>query len=196
MTGFNRRFSPAAEALRDRLATRQAPMMIDYRVNAGHIPADHWVHGPEGGGRNRGEACHFYDFFLSMTQAEVHTVNAVALRPGTGHYQRSDNFSAQIGFTDGSVASLTYTALGDRAEPKERIEVFCDGRIFHIEDFRSFTASDQKGNLSSARIQKGHEEELLAFADAIRLGSAWPIPLAQQIAATRIALAVEAAIGN
>ena len=32
-------------------------------MNAGYVPLDHWVHGPEGGGRNIGEACHVYDVF-------------------------------------------------------------------------------------------------------------------------------------
>src|SRR5581483_9853279 len=48
MTGFNRRFSPAAEHARAALAGRATPLVADYRMNAGYIPLDHWVHGPEG----------------------------------------------------------------------------------------------------------------------------------------------------
>ena len=69
MTGFNRRFSPAVQKLREQLAGRTAPIVADYRMNAGYIPLDHWVHGPEGGGRNIGEACHVYDVFDSLTGA-------------------------------------------------------------------------------------------------------------------------------
>ena len=67
MTGFNRRFAPAVALLRAAVRTRSAPLLINYRMNAGYLPPGHWVHGPEGGGRNIGEACHIYDLFQAIT---------------------------------------------------------------------------------------------------------------------------------
>src|SRR5687767_13712642 len=58
LTGFNRRFSPAIRLARKALAERKSPLIANYRMNAGYIPRENWVHGPEGGGRNIGEACH------------------------------------------------------------------------------------------------------------------------------------------
>ena len=61
------------------LADRTSPLVANYRMNAGYIPLDHWVHGPEGGGRNIGEACHVYDLFDFLTGAEETSVQAQAI---------------------------------------------------------------------------------------------------------------------
>src|SRR5262249_26081061 len=124
LTGFNRRFSPYARRLKELIEHRVGPMFLTYRMNAGHLPADHWVHGDEGGGRNVGEACHIYDLFTYLTNSRVGRVTAVAARPKTHYYGRSDNFSASMEFEDGSVASLSYTAFGCPKHPKEELEVF------------------------------------------------------------------------
>lgn len=191
LTGFNRRFSPYAAAISGMLANRSNPMMINYRVNAGHIPAQHWVHGSEGGGRNIGEACHFYDFVTFLTGARAVDVQASAIRPATDYYRSDDNFIATIRFEEGSVATLTYTALGAPDHPKERVEVYCDGRIAELEDFRSltFAGSGHKG-LKTKLADKGHEAEILAFGRGIRSGE-WPLPLWQQLQAMQIAFYVE-----
>ncbi len=195
MTGFNRRFSPYAHALKEGLAGRSNPMIINYRVNAGHVPRDHWVHGAAGGGRNLGEACHFYDFFTFLTEAEMTEVSATALRPTTDHYTTSDNFVASVAFADGSIASLTYTALGAPGHPKELIDVYNDGRVFSISDFRSLQAEGSDLKPVKSRVQdKGHKAEIIAFVEAIQAGGPWPLPLWEQVQATRIALAVEKAI--
>ncbi len=192
MTGFNRRFSRHATTIAQAAAQRSNPMMIDYRVNAGYLPQDSWVHGAEGGGRNIGEACHFYDLFVMLTGSKAETVEATALRPRTGYYERSDNFVATFGFADGSVAKLTYTALGSPDFPKEQCEVYADGRIYSLDDFKRLTSTGGKGpSLATTTPDKGHREELIAFADAIRSGGAWPIPLWQQLEAMRMAFEVE-----
>jgi predicted dehydrogenase len=192
MTGFNRRFSRYATAIAQATAQRSNPMMIDYRVNAGYLPQDSWVHGAEGGGRNIGEACHFYDLFVMLAGAKAETVEATAIRPRTGYYGRTDNFVATFGFADGSVAKLTYTALGSPDFPKEQCEVYCDGRIHSLDDFKRLSSAGGKGPaLTTATPDKGHREELIAFADAIRAGGAWPIPLWQQVEAMRMAFDVE-----
>ena len=83
MTGFNRRFSPAAARLRELLAGRTSPLVANYRMNAGYIPLDHWVHGPEGGGRNIGEACHVYDLFDFLVERRARSsVQAQAIGAG------------------------------------------------------------------------------------------------------------------
>jgi len=195
MTGFNRRFSPFAAAAAEVLAGRSNPMIVDYRVNAGHIPLDNWVHGPEGGGRNLGEACHFYDLFTFLTGSRAEDISAQAIRPATAHYAASDNFVATIRFADGSVATLTYTALGAREHPKERVEIYADGKVLSIDDYCRFSvAGARHRGIDLKHADKGHRAELLAFAEAARKGGDWPIPLWQQIQAMEIALAVDAQI--
>ncbi|MFW2356831.1 bi-domain-containing oxidoreductase [Hydrogenophaga sp.] len=188
LTGFNRRFSPYAQHIAAAVRNRSNPMVLNYRMNAGYIPLDHWVHGPEGGGRNRGEACHIYDLFTFLTGSPMKSVQATALAPATAYYSASDNFVATIGFEDGSVASLTYTALGNAEFPKESMEVFVDGVVFSLNDYRALSVTGSRGKpLETRTSSKGQKEELQAFAAAIRGKSDWPIPLWQQLQATRIA---------
>jgi predicted dehydrogenase len=195
MTGFNRRFSPYGERLRALVESRAGPLMIDYRVNAGFVAPDHWVHGPEGGGRNLGEACHFYDLFTFLTESRVASVRAAAIRPVAGNRQRNDNFSALLSFDDGSIATLTYSALGNPDFAKERMELYCDGMVVELDDYRRLRVHGARGRDLETRLpQKGLREELIAFHRAIALGEPWPIPLWHQIQATRIALGVEASL--
>ena len=191
MTGFNRRFSPAIVRARELLAGRTTPLVADYRMNAGYIPLDHWVHGPEGGGRNIGEACHIYDLFCALTGAEVEEVKATAIRPPSQQWRADDNFTATVRFTDGSVCTLTYTALGSKDHAKERMEIFADGRVLSLDDYRSLSVAGARGGWSSRGQEKGHREELEALARALERGGAWPIPLEEQLRAMRIALEVE-----
>lgn len=192
LTGFNRRFSPYAQRIASLVQKRSNPMLINYRMNAGYIPLDHWVHGPEGGGRNRGEACHIYDLFTFLTGSQVKSVQAMALAPTTDYYSSTDNFVATMGFEDGSVASLTYTALGNVEFPKETMEVFVDGMVISLNDYRTLTVTGGRAKpLETRTSNKGQKEELQAFAAAIRGQAEWPIPLWQQLQATRIAVDVE-----
>ena len=194
MTGFNRRFSPAIARARELLAGRTTPIVADYRMNAGYIPLDHWVHGPEGGGRNIGEACHVYDVFDALVGgAEVDAVSAQSIRPDGTRLAANDNFVATIRYADGSVCTLTYTALGHRDHPKERLEIFADNAVLTLDDYKSLTVTGGAAGWRSATQHKGHVEELEALAAAIREGGAWPIPLAEQARAMRIAFAVEEA---
>jgi predicted dehydrogenase/threonine dehydrogenase-like Zn-dependent dehydrogenase len=193
MVGFNRRFSPALQLLKARLKDRRSPLMIQYRLNAGYIALDHWVHGALGGGRNVGEACHMYDVFRFLTGAPARSVDAAAIDPGQQPYARNDNFAATITYADGSVASLVYTALGPKTGlGKEHITVFCDGDAFIVDDFKKLTkASDGSVLWESGEPDKGHFEELSRFGDAIAASGDAPIPFDELVEASSIALYVE-----
>lgn len=194
MTGFNRRFSPAVRKLRERLEHRTAPIVADYRMNAGYIPLDHWVHGPEGGGRNIGEACHVYDVFDALTGAPVNAVRASAIAP-SNRLAANDNFTATVTYDDGSLCTLTYTALGAKEHPKERLEVYADGVVLTLDDYRSLSASGRKTPLWTSRtIDKGHRDELEALAECLLRKGPWPISLEEQLRATQISFDVEAQI--
>jgi predicted dehydrogenase/threonine dehydrogenase-like Zn-dependent dehydrogenase len=195
MTGFNRRFSPYARRIRDIVAARTNPLIVNYRMNAGYIPLDHSLH-REQGGRNRGEACHIYDLFTFLIDAPLSGISVHAIRPATGHYSARDNFVATASFTDGSVATLTYTALGAPGHPKETMEVFVDGKVVALDDYRRLTVAGGRGDMRTKTPQKGQLQELEAFADAISGATGWPIPFWQQVQATEMALDVEAQLGG
>jgi predicted dehydrogenase/threonine dehydrogenase-like Zn-dependent dehydrogenase len=193
LVGFNRRFSPALTALRDLVAPRRAPMIVHYRLNGGYIPLDHWVQGAQGGGRNIGEACHMYDVFRFLTGAPVSSITAASVDPGALPYRRNDNFSATIGYEDGSLAHLLYTALGPKTGlGKERIEVFCDGETYVVDDFkRLIRSSDESVIWQSSDADKGHFEELRRFGDAVASGGSPPIPVDELIETSAVALHIE-----
>lgn len=198
MVGFNRRFSPAMQTIRSILANRTTPIIANYRMNAGYIPLDHWVHGPEGGGRNIGEACHIYDLFNSLTGTpQVEAVNANSITPSSKQWARNDNFVATLKYADGSVCTLTYTALGDKSYPKERMEVFADGKVLMMDDYKSVTVHGGKHKgWSSAVMQKGQLEELDALSATLLKGAIWPISLEEQLQTSRLSLQVERQINS
>jgi predicted dehydrogenase/threonine dehydrogenase-like Zn-dependent dehydrogenase len=194
-TGFNRRFSSYAARIADIVRTRSNPMVMTYRMNAGYLPKDHWTQGPEGGGRNLGEACHIYDLFTFLTGSRVAGVQATAFRPTTDYYLATDNFVATISFEDGSIGTLTYTALGSGSHPKEQLEVFVDGKVVALDDYRRLTIAGSKAaGLNTTTPSKGQREELEALGSAIKSGGEWPIPLWQQVQATEIAFEVDRAL--
>ncbi len=191
LTGFNRRFSVYLARIKTLVDKRTNPMIINYQMNAGYIPLDHWVHTSEGGGRNIGEACHIYDLFTYLTGAKVVKVTAMSIKPQTAYYSSSDNFVAVINFDDGSVASLTYTALGSNEYPKETMEIFCDGKVIVMSDYKKlFIVGENTKPFSTPTQDKGQRDELIKLANSLKMGT-WPIPLWQQIQATRISLIVE-----
>lgn len=192
LTGFNRRFSQYARQIHELVQERSNPMILNYRMNAGYIPLDHWVHTAEGGGRNIGEGCHIYDLFTYLTGSKVTTIDAQAIKPTTGNYIRSDNFVATMTFEDGSVATLTYTALGSKDYAKEQLQVFVDGKVIMLDDYKRLSVTGAKTKELETKISdKGQKEELEAFASAVRNGGEWPIPLWQQLQATRVSFEVE-----
>jgi predicted dehydrogenase len=152
------------------------------------------VHGAEGGGRNIGEACHVYDLFDSLVgDVPVRSVQAQSIVP-TGRLARNDNFAATVTYDDGSLCTLTYTALGNSDHPKERLEVFSDNTVVTLDDYKSVSVAGRGDGWRGLTQNKGHEEELEALAKALRDGGPWPISLDEQLRAMRIAFAVEDAI--
>jgi predicted dehydrogenase len=178
MVGFNRRFAPLAVRMKTFLKEVREPLALHYRVNAGFLPADHWLHDPgQGGGRIIGEVCHFVDFLSFLTGAAPVEVQTRSL-PNPGQYS-NDNVVCSLRFSDASQATITYLANGDRSYSKERVEVFGGGSIAVLEDFRRLELI-QRGKKSVVRSRwrqdKGHRGEWEAFVRAVQTGAEEPIP--------------------
>lgn len=192
LTGFNRRHSKYMQAIREVTEKRLHPMIINYKMNAGYIPLDHWVHTEEGAGRNIGEACHIYDVFNFLTNAKVEKVVASSMNPTNAYYSAKDNFITTITYQDGSVANLIYTAAGAKEYPKETMELFFDGKTIVLDDYKRLTSFGVKINLVETKIsEKGQKEEIEALAEALMQSGKCPIPFWQQVQAMEIAFAVE-----
>ena len=188
--GFNRRFAPMAMTLRDRLAAGPRPRFVVMRINAGAVPADSWLNdAAEGGGRVLGEVCHFIDLSRFLVGSPIVSVRADAM---TGSSDTAEDVTVSLNFADGSLATIAYTAQGDAAFGKERIEAFAGGTAATIEDFRTLTvAEDGRVRRSKARMgqDKGIHGELEAFVRAARAGGPAPIDEAELIETSRATVA-------
>jgi predicted dehydrogenase/threonine dehydrogenase-like Zn-dependent dehydrogenase len=186
--GFNRRFSPHARAAREFFAERRGPLSILYRVNAGRVPRAHWTQDArEGGGRIRGEVCHFVDFMQYLTGSHVTRVYAEPVASDDREAVDDDSVFVTLKFADGSNGTIAYLAEGDRVLPKERVEIFGAGRAFVLEDYRA-SAAYAGGRETRSRLRaqdKGVREEVRALCAALRGGGPAPIPLADLANTTR-----------
>lgn len=183
--GFNRRFSPLVIEAKLALAARRGPLVMSYRVNAGHIPHESWVHGPQGGGRLVGEGCHFVDTLSAIARAAPVSVQAVSPE-GV-----DDSAAVLLRFADGSVGTIVYSSIGDPAVPKERIEIFGTGIAVEIDDFTAIAISTGgKTRRRKARQDKGQNNLVAAFLAACRDEAEAPIPLDELEAVSQATLAM------
>ncbi|OGB99895.1 MAG: hypothetical protein A3G35_19415 [candidate division NC10 bacterium RIFCSPLOWO2_12_FULL_66_18] len=191
LVGFNRRFSPYALRAKEQIAGRTHPLLIRYRMNAGPLPPDHWVNGPEGGGRAVGEACHILDLFGSLTGSPAEGVIATAIRPRSAACRADENFVATLRYRDGSVCTLLYTALGARDFPKEAMEIYVDGKVLTLDDYRSLEIHGGKGAGVRTTLQdKGHRAELEAFQRLVTGQAEAPMTLGEMVQVTELSFAI------
>jgi len=178
MVGFNRRFSPFSLQAKRWLGPSSGPTVVNCRVNAGFVPKDSWIQDPaEGGGRIIGEVCHFVDLIQYLTDSLPASVYAEALSGNLGAYQSEDNVVITMKMADGSVGSIVYAANGDKAYPRERVELFAGNSVCVIDNFKSlvFTRAGRRKKMSKSNVDRGHQAELGAFFTALREGRPLPV---------------------
>lgn len=191
MVGFNRRFSPYALRAKEIIAGHVHPLLVRYRMNAGALPPGHWVHGPEGGGRAVGEACHILDLFAFLIGAPCVEVSATAIRSSTADCRGDENFVATLRYQDGSVCTLLYTALGAREFPKEAMEIYTDGKVVTLDDYRALEIHGAKTpGLRTAVHDKGHRAELEAFHRYATGQAEAPMSLDEMVAVTNLSFEI------
>jgi predicted dehydrogenase/threonine dehydrogenase-like Zn-dependent dehydrogenase len=191
MVGFNRRFSPAAIEVRRFCADAASPLAVSVRFNAGPLPADHWLqNNDEGGGRIIGEACHAIDLATFLVGSPPVRVFAESIASPHAAVITDDQCFITLRHANGSISNVAYLAGGDKAFPKERIEVIGDGRVAVIDDFRTLTTC-RGGRTTRRRLRgqdKGHRAEIAAFAEALAAGSPPPIAWDDLRAVTRASI--------
>ncbi len=192
MVGFNRRFAPQVQRIRQLLAGTPGPRSFVMTVNAGAIPAVHWTQDTQvGGGRLLGEGCHFVDLLRFLADAPIVSVQVRALDGAT-----RDTASVLLGFANGSMGTIHYFANGCKSFPKERLEVFAAGRVAQLDNFRRLTGFGWPG-LKAMRLwrqDKGQAACAAAFLAALRSGGPSPITLEQLIEVGRVSIQIEEAL--
>ena len=192
MVGFNRRFSKYAREIKRYVQNRINPLFIHYRMNAGFIPLDHWVHKEEGGGRIIGEACHIIDLFSYLVDSPIRAYASAGLKPATESISASDNQSIILEYEDGSVASLDYFAVGSKKLSKEWLEVHFDEKTIIVDDYKLIKSHGVKvADIRSQTPDKGQLEELEELYRCLNgENKDWPIGLETMIETTEITFGI------
>ncbi len=178
MLGFNRRFSPFTEQLKSFISKTvnsagSSAISINYRVNAGMVAADHWVHDQQiGGGRILGEVCHFIDLCTFIADSRVTGVSAMAMDSAD---KKQDTVTISLTMANGSIASISYFSNGQKDLAKEKIEIFSGGVVAVIDDFKSITTYGKNVSEKSGKQDKGHQKEVQLFLESLREGKPSPI---------------------
>src|SRR6266498_2037084 len=188
MVGFNRRFSPLARKAQDFFAGRRAPLSILYRVSGGRIPAEHWGHDlVEGGGRIIAEACHFIDLMQFWAGAPPVSVFAEGVAANRHDVVNDDSVFISLRFADGSNGCVAYLSEGDKGLRKERVEIFCEGKTFVLDDFRgaSLFQNGKEEQVTPRAQDKGQADEVRAVCAVVLESRPAPIPMAELASTTR-----------
>lgn len=188
MVGFNRRFSPHVQKIKQLLASQSQPKAFTMIINAGMIPSDHWSQNKtQGGGRILGEACHFIDLLRYLAGEKI--VEQQIMQIGGSESVKSDKAIINLKFADGSIGSIQYLANGHKAVSKERLEVFCAGKILQLDNFRKLKGYGWPSfNKMNIRQNKGQNECAGAFVDAIAQGASSPISFAELLEVSRVTI--------
>ena len=198
MVGFNRRFAPQVQKIKNLLETVKEPKSFIMTMNAGAIPANHWTQDTAvGGGRIIGEACHFIDLMRFLAGCPVISVQARRMGDTPGVAITEDKASITLGFADGSFGTILYLANGAASFPKERVEVFVSGRVLQLDNFRKLKGYGWPGfrKMNLWKQDKGQNACVMAFLQAVERGSV-AIPADEIFEVARISIEVAEQLRN
>jgi predicted dehydrogenase/threonine dehydrogenase-like Zn-dependent dehydrogenase len=190
MVGFNRRFSPISNKIKEIIKERTNPLIINYQMNAGYLPIDHWTNSEEGGGRIIGEACHILDLFSYYIGSSATEINATVLG-GKRDIIGDEDICISIKYEDGSLGILNYFSKGSAILSKERFEIHFDGKSILVDNFKRAKGYGIELDISFKKPEKGLFEELEILGNKL-LGShdKWPIDLESILETTALTLEI------
>lgn len=190
MIGFNRRFSPHIIKIKELLLDRKEPLCINTTVNAGYVPPNHWIQDPEqGGGRIIGEGCHFIDLISFLAGSPIRSISAMMV--GDKVAIQEDKMSIILNLHDGSIGTINYFANGSKSYQKETLEVFFEGKVIRMENFRVTKGYGFKSfrSFRTWKQDKGHLSEIKSFINALKSGNSSPISFNEIVNVTRASFA-------
>ena len=174
-----------------------APKVFVMTVNAGEIPPDHWTQDPlVGGGRIIGEGCHFIDLLRFLAGSPIKSFQAMTIGKLPSIRIHDDKSTITLAFEDGSIGMIHYLANGHKSFPKERLEVFAEGRILQLDNFRKLHGFGWAGftSMNLWRQDKGQKACAAAFVSCIRDGGGEPIPYEEVMEVSRVSIEVAIAL--
>ena len=191
---YNRSFAPFIKKIDSYTKLRTSPLIVSYRINVGFIAKEQWLQRQMGSGRLIGEACHIFEMFLHLVDAQPIAVSVESLKPSNNYLFPTDNFTAQISFADGSICTLLYTSLGHVGMGKERMEVYFDSKTIIMDDYVSLEGYGLpfSFNENVKQPNTGHENLINNFLRAIKQDEyVAPISIERLNQATELTLIVD-----
>ena len=189
MVGFNRRFSPFTIKAKELLDLIDTPKTFIMTVNAGYIDPDHWTQDlGVGGGRIVGEACHFIDLLRYLCGYKISKYYSNKMISSS-----SDTLSIELTFSDGSIGTIHYLSNGAKSYAKENLQIFADGKILEITNFKKMRGYGFK-NFKSCRSftqNKGNNACVSSFVNAIKENQIPPISFEEIVEVSRIAIEIQ-----
>ena len=188
MVGFNRRFSPHIQKIQKLLFATSGPKSFIFNINAGHIGEDHWTQDRQiGGGRIIGEACHFIDLLRFLADSPILEWNKNSMNSKT-----KDTFSIGLKFEDGSIGMINYFANGPQCLPKERLEIFSQGSVLQLDNFRKLKGFAWPGftKMNQWQQDKGKIECTKYFLNAIKGKTTLPIPIEEIFEIAKVSIEI------
>ena len=186
MVGFNRRFAPQVIQIKSLLMSKPSPKSFIMTVNAGHLDSEHWTQDPEvGGGRIVGEGCHFIDLLRFLAGCRIISSSICSMETST-----NDTVTINLKFEDGSVGCIHYFSNGSNSFPKERLEVFADGSILQLDNYRKLIGFGwpKFGKMNLKRQDKGQNECAKSFVQVLNNGGKSPIPVGEILEVSRVVI--------
>lgn len=178
MVGYNRRFSKYAQEIKKNIDMRNGDLYIDYTMNAGYLPKNHWVHSREGGGRIIGEGCHIIDLFNYLSESKIKSYDIKHLLMKKGFFIPDDNVSVTVQYENGTIATMNYIANGSKSFPKETMRVYYDDKKITLSDYRNlFSEGISLKKIKDSLPNKGHFYEMEVLYNALIKGEKYPISL-------------------
>lgn len=186
--GFNRRFSPFAQEAKKQIGNAGQAINVIATMNAGAIPADHWVQDMEiGGGRIIGEACHYIDLISFLTGSEV--VSVVMNAQGVNPQSNTDNASILLSYKNGSQGVINYFSDGNKGYAKERIEIYDQEKNMVIDNFRKLSFYGYNVKDQKITQDKGHNEQFKRWNSMLINGGGPIIPFSSILNTSKAAIA-------
>lgn len=145
-----------------------------------------------------GEMCHFIDLMQFIAEERPVSVYARSLSLKRDDLADSDNVSIVIAFDGGSVGTLCYSTVGDKAAPKERLEVYGGGAVAVLDDFRSLeiVQGGRRTRTKAANQDKGQVRQLAETVAAFRERGQAPIRFEELVAGMQAVFAARRSLAS
>lgn len=119
-------------------------------------------------------------------------MSAVSVPVNNATVVANDNVVVTVKWTDGSLATLVYTALGHMGLPKERIEIYADGSSMVIDDFKNLELYGFRERSTRLKKQdKGHYQQLVEISKFLKKEKTNIISFQECVKAMRMVFEVE-----